>query len=77
MHLERQRGEGPTHYIERLKTVYPAVERELDDLLNLYVAMTYQELGTSHARLAQMKPLLKQIKAGTTAQSHRKTASIV
>jgi hypothetical protein len=65
MHLERQLGEGPTHYIERLKTAYPDLECELDDLLKLYVEMTYQELGTSHTHVAQMKVLLKRIKAST------------
>jgi hypothetical protein len=77
MHLGRQLGEGPTHYIERLKTAYPDLACELDELLNLYVVMTYQELDTRHTQVAQMKPLLKQIKARTTAQSQREMSGIV
>jgi transglutaminase-like putative cysteine protease len=63
VNLARHHGEGPTHYIERLKGAYPSCDRELEAILEAYVAITYRECTPRNRYLSEMKSLLRQIKS--------------
>jgi hypothetical protein len=60
--LARYHGEGPTHYIRRVKAAYPSVNLELDAFLEAYIAINYREYTRRNMYLSKMKSLLHQIK---------------
>ena len=62
VNLARHHGEGPTHYIKRLKAAYPSVNQELDAFLGAYIAINYREHTPRNMYLSKMKSLLHQIK---------------
>jgi hypothetical protein len=63
VNLARHYGEGPTHYIRRLKSAYPSVNQELDGFLEAYIAVNYQEQTPRNTYLRHMKSLLHRIKS--------------
>lgn len=63
VNLTRHHGEGPTHYIGRLKHAYPFMSPELDAFLTAYIAINYQEHPSRNLNLRNMKSLLRQIKS--------------
>ena len=61
--LARRHGEGPTHYIDRLQTAYPAASAELNAFLEAYVAVAYREQAPKKTYLNAMRSLLQRIKS--------------